>query len=88
MKFLVHRVAHKCGHSQAPVLKLKRDKGELNQQPLQATSPPIDECLVGIQRRRTLEIDDNPSLLTPLTIQKPEQKDTFQMMKQLEPTVI
>ena len=75
-------VAHQCGHSQAPVPKLKRDKCELDQQPLQSALPPIDEYLVGIQTRQTLVIDDNSSLLTPLTIEKPEQKETFQMTKQ------
>ena len=66
--------------------KLKREKGELNQQPLQSALPLIDEYLVGIQTRQTLVIDDNSSLLTPLTIEKPEQKETLQMMKQPEAT--
>ena len=74
-------VAHQCGHSQAPMLKFKRDKCELNQQPLQSALPLIDEYLVGIQTRQTLVIDDNPSLLAPLTIEKPKWKETFQMTK-------
>ena len=78
----LYRVAHQCGYSQAPVLKLKRDKCELNQQPLQSALPPIDEYLVGIQPRQTLVIDDNSSPLAPLTIGKPKQKETFQMTKQ------
>ena len=77
-------VAHQCGHSQAPVLKLKRDKCQLNQQPLQSALPLIDEYLVGIQIRQTLVIDDNSSPLAPLTIEKLERKETFQMMKQPE----
>ena len=77
-------VARQCGHYQAPVLKLKRDKHELNQQPLQSALPLIDKYIVGIQTRQTLVIDDNSSLLTPLTIEKPKQKETFQMMKQPE----
>ena len=82
----LYRVAHQCGHSQAPMPKLKRDKRELDQQPLQSTLPPIDEYLVGIQTRQTLVIDDNSSLLVPLTIEKPEWKETFQMTKQAEST--
>ena len=59
----LYQVAHQCGHSQAPVLKLKRDICELNQQPLQSALPPIDEYLVGIQTRQTLVIDDNSSMI-------------------------
>ena len=66
--------------------KLKRDKRELNQQPLQSALPPIDEYLVGIQTRQTLVIDDDSSPLAPLTIETPKQKETFQMMKQPEST--
>ena len=82
----LYQVACQCGHSQAPMLKLKREKCELNQQPLQSALPLIDEYLVGIQTRQTLVIDDNSSLLTPLTIVKPEWKKTFQMMQQPEAT--
>ena len=79
-------VARQCGHSQTPVLKLKRNKCELNQQPLQSALPPIDEYLVGIQTRQNLVIDDNSSQLAPLTIEKPKWKETFQMTKQPEST--
>ena len=79
-------VAHECGHSQAPVPKLHKEKREQDQQPLQSALPPKDEYLVGIQTRQTLVIEDNPSLLTPLTIDEPEWKGTFQMKKQLEST--
>ena len=82
----LYRVAHQSGHFQAPVPKLKRDKHELNQQPLQSALPLIDEYLVGIQTRQTLVIDDNSSLLAPVTIEKPEWKETFQMTKQPEST--
>ena len=82
----LYRVACQCGHSQAPVPKLKRDKCELNQQPLQSALPLIDEYLVGIQTRQTLVINDNPSPLASLTIEKPEWKETFQMTKQPEST--
>ena len=83
----LYRVACQCGHFQAPVLKLKRDKRELNQQPLQSALPLMDEYLVGIQTRQTLVIEGNSSPLAPLTIEKPEWKETFQMMKQPESTV-
>ena len=79
-------VVHEGGHSQAPMPKLQREKCELDQQPLQSAPPPKDEYLVGIQTRQTLVIDDNSSLLTPLTIEEPEWKETFQMMKQPEST--
>ena len=77
-------VACQSGHFQAPVPKIKRDKHELNQQPLQPAPPLIDEYIAGIQTRQTLVIDDNSSLLTPLTIEKPKQKEAFQMTKQPE----
>ena len=79
-------VAHECGHSQAPVPKLQKEKREQDQQPLQSAPPPKDEYLVGIQTRQTLVIEDNSSLLTPLTIDEPEWKETFQTMKQPEST--
>ena len=79
-------VAHECGHSQAPVLKLHKEKREQDQQPLQTALPPKDEYLVGIQSRQTLVIEDNSSPLTPLTIEEPEWKETFQMKKQPEST--
>ena len=83
----LYQVACQCGHSQAPLPKLKRKTREPNQQPLQSALPPIDEYLVGFQTRQTLVIDDNSSLLTPVTIEKPEWKETFQMTKQPEATV-
>ena len=82
----LYQVVHQCGHFQAPMPKLKRDKRELNQQPLQSALPPIDKYLVGMQTRQTLVKDDNSSPLAPLTIEKPERKETFQMTKQPEAT--
>ena len=76
----LYQVAHQSGHFQAPVLKIKRDKRELNQQPLQS-APPIDKYIVGIQPRQTLVIDDNP-LLTSLMIEKSTLQEAFQTMKQ------
>ena len=82
----LYQVAHECGHSQAPVPKLQKEKHEQDQWPLQSAPPPNDEYLVGIQTRQTLVIEDNSFLLTPLTIDKPEWKETFQTMKQPEST--
>ena len=77
----LYRVARQSGHFQAPVLKIKRDKHELNQQPLQS-APLIDEYITGIQTRQTLVLDDNSPLLTPLTIEKSILKAVFQTTKQ------
>ena len=83
----LYQVAHECGHSQAPMPKSQKEKCEQDQQPLQSAPPPKDEYLVGIQTRQTLVIEDNSSLLTPLTIAEPEWKEIFQMTKQPESTV-
>ena len=79
-------VAHECGHSKAPMPKLQKEKREQDQQSLQSAPPLKDEYLEGIQTRQTLVIEDNSSLLAPLTIDEPEWKETFQMMKQPEST--
>ena len=68
------------------MLKLHKEKHEQDQEPLQCALPLKDEYLVGIQTRQTLVIEDNSSLLTPLTIHEPEQKETFQTKKQPEST--
>ena len=80
------QVTRECGHPQAPVLKLQREKCEQDQQSLQSAPPPKDEYLVGIQTRQTLVIEDNSSLLTPATIEEPEWKETFQTTKWQEHT--
>ena len=82
----LYQVVCECGHSQGPVPKLQKEKCDQDQQPLQSVPPPKDEYLVGIQTRQTLVIEDNPSLLTPLTIDEPERKETFQTTKQPEST--
>ena len=79
-------VVHECGHSQAPELKSHQEKHEQDQQPLQSALPPKDKYLVGTQTRQTLVIEHNSSLLTPLTIDEPEWKETVQTKKQLEST--
>ena len=44
----LYQVACECGHSQAPVLKLQKEKCEQDQQPLQSAPPLKDEYLAGI----------------------------------------
>ena len=66
-------VAHQCGHSQAPMPKLKRDKCKLNYKPIQS-APPIDEYTTGIQTTPTLLIDDDSPLLTPKEVYKPTKQ--------------
>ena len=66
----LYQVAHQCGHSPAPVPKLKRDKCELNHKPIQS-APPIDEYIPGIQVRPTLVLDDDSPLLTSQEIFQP-----------------
>ena len=75
----LYRVAHQCGHSQAPVPKLKRDKCVLNQKPIQS-APLIDEYITGIQTRPTLA----SLLLTPLMTEEYTLKAVFQPTKQLK----
>ena len=82
----LYQVVRECGHSQASKPKLHKEKHDQDQQPLQSALPLKDEYLVGIQTRQTLVIEDNSSLLTPLTIDKPEGKETVQMEKQPEST--
>ena len=82
----LYRVARECGHSQAPMPKLQKEKCEQDKQPLQSAPPPKDEYLVGTQTRQMLVIEDNSSLLTPLTINEPEWKETFQMTERPEST--
>ena len=78
-------VAHQCGHFQAPMPKVKRDKCELNQKPIQS-APPIDEYTTGIQTRPTLVLNDNSLLLTPLTTEESTPKVVFQPTKHLKST--
>ena len=75
--------AHQCGHFQAPMPKLKGDKCELNQKPIQS-APPIDEYTTGFQIGLTLVLDDNSTLLPPLTTEESAPKAAFQPAKQLK----
>ena len=69
----LYQVACQCGHFQAPVLKLKRDKRDLNQKPIQS-APPIDEYTTGIQTRPTLVLHDDSPLLTPKVVFQPTKQ--------------
>ena len=71
----LYQVAHQCGHSLAPMHKLKRDKCKLNHKPIQS-APPTDEYTTGIQTRPMLVLDDDSPLLT--------LKEVFQPTKQLK----
>ena len=82
----LYRVASECGHSQAPEPKLHKEECDQDQKPLQSALPPKDKYLVETQTRQTLVIEEDSSLLTPLTIDEPEQKETIQMEKQPEST--
>ena len=82
----LYRVARECRHSQVPEPKLHKEEREQHQQPLQSALPPKDKYLVETQTRQTLVIEDDSSLLTPLTIDEPEWKETVQMEKQPEST--
>ena len=69
----LYQVACQCGHSQVPVLKLKRDKRNLNYKPIQS-APLIDEYTTGIQTKPTLLLDDASPLLTPKEVCKPTKQ--------------
>ena len=79
-------VAQECGHLQVPEQKLQKEECDQDQQPLQSALPPKDRYLVETQTRQTLLIEEDSSLLTPLTIDELEWKDTIQMEKQPEST--
>ena len=82
----LYLAACECGHSQAPMPKLQKEKCAQDQQPLQSAPPPKDEYLEETQPRQTLVIEDNSSLLAPLTINEPECKETFQTVEKPEST--
>ena len=71
----LYRLAHECGHLQAPKPKLHKEERDQDQKPLQSALPPKDEYLVETQTRQTLVIEEDSSLLTPLTIDEPEWKE-------------
>ena len=73
----LYRAAHECGHFQAPVPKLQKDKCAQDQQLLQSVPPPKDEYLEEVQPRQTLVKEDDSSLLAPSSINEPEHKETL-----------
>ena len=72
----LYQAARECGHFQAPMQKLQKDKCALDQQLLQSVPPPKDEYLEEAQPRQTLIIEDDSSLLAPSSINEPERKET------------
>ena len=78
--------AHECGHFQAPAPKLQKDKCAQDQQLLQSVPPPKDKYLEEAQPRQMLVIEDDSSLLAPLTINELECKETFIMVERPEST--
>ena len=73
----LYQASHECRHFQVPMPKLQKDKCIQDQQLLQSVPPPKDEYLEEAQPRQMLVIEDNSSLLAPLSINKPECKETF-----------
>ena len=71
----LYQAARECGHFQVPTPKLQKDKCTQDQQLLQSAPPPKDEYLEETQPRQTLVIEDDFSLLAPLTINEPERKE-------------
>ena len=82
----LYRAAHECGHFQAPVPKLRKDKYAQDQQQLQSVSPPKDEYLEEAQPKQTLVIEDDSFLLAPSSINEPESKETLVPRERPEPT--
>ena len=82
----MYRAAHECGHFQAPVPKLQKDKRTQDQQQLQSVPPPKDDYLEETQPRQMLVIEDDSSLLAPSLINKPKCKETLVLMERTEPT--
>ena len=82
----LYQVACECGHLQAPEPKLHKEECDQDQQPLQSASPLKDKYLVETQTRQTLVIEEDSSLLTPLTTDTPEWKETIKMEKRPEST--
>ena len=82
----LYQVACECRHLQAPEPKLHKEECDQDQQPLQSALPLKDKYLVETQTRQMLVIEEDSSLLTPLTIDEPEWKETIQMEKWPEST--
>ena len=82
----LYQAACECGHFQAPVPKLQKDKHAQDQQLLQSVPPPKDEYLEEAQPRQMLVIEDDSSLLAPSSINEPEHKETLVLTERPEST--
>ena len=82
----LYRTTRECGHFQAPVTKLQKDKCIQDQWLLQSVPPPKDKYLEEAQPRQMLVIEDDPSLLAPSSINKPECKETLVPMERPKST--
>ena len=78
--------ARECGHFQVPMPKLQKDKRAQDQQLLQSVPPSKDKYLEEIQPRQMLVIEDDSSLLAPLSINESECKETLVLMERPEST--
>ena len=78
--------AHECRHFQAPVPKTQEDKCLKDQQLPLSVPPPKDEYPEEAEPRQTLVIEDDSSLLAPLSINEPECKETLVLTERPEPT--
>ena len=82
----LYRAAHECGHFQAPMPKLPKDKCTQDQQRLQSVPPPKDKYLEEAHPRQMLVIEDDSSLLASSSINGPECKETLVPMERPEYT--
>ena len=82
----LYRAARECGHFQAPMPKLQKDKHAQDQQRLQSVPPPKDEYLEEAQPRQMLVIEDDSSLLAPSSINEPERKEILVSTERPEST--
>ena len=80
----LYRATRECGHFQAPMPKLQKDKCAQDQQLLRSVPPPKDKYLEETQLRQTLVIEDDSSLLAPSSINEPECKETLVPMERPE----
>ena len=82
----LYRAARECEHFQVPVPKSRKVKRAEDQQLLLSAPLPKDEYLEEAQQRQMLVIEDNSSLLAPLSIKGPERTETLVPMERPEPT--
>ena len=73
-------IARLCRQLYAPMQKCTRNNQELNQRPIQTTSP-MDKYTTGFQIRPTLVLDDNSPLLAPLMTEESTPKAVSKLPK-------